>query len=96
MKDNKNRATLPRFYPFEVAPTIKWTSFTYSPVKETETPNGLIIEAVDDIEADYWSVYLKCVDGCLVCVADVRTQLEASDLGKVILNSAEQFNLNNR
>ena len=95
MENNKNLATLPRFYPYEISPTIRWTSFSYRPVKETQTPNGIIVEASDDVDkADYWSVYLKCIDGTMVCVADVGNAIQASDLGKVILNAAEQFNLN--
>lgn len=42
-------------------------------------------QTYDPAEADFWSVYLRDLDGCLECIADFETEAEARAYSERVL-----------
>jgi len=62
-----------------------WDDIEIQPVKEIEKG---ICETIEEVDEDFWSVYLHQLGGGLKCIADVRTKKNAKKLAKLIWNAA--------
>jgi len=78
--DENNKPTdIPDFFPF--AAKTPWDAAEILPITEIE--NG-VCEVTQEGNESFWSVYLHQIDGCLKCVADVNSRVEAELLADLI------------
>lgn len=67
-----------------------WDNVEVDGVKEE---NGNI-SVTHDNDADFWSVYLRAVDGGVMCVADLPTEKHAQDLATLLRNATRSYKEN--
>ncbi len=65
---------------------IPWNDVEMKPIKREDGPEGKILTACEENEeeADFWSVYLRGVDGEARCIADLPTKKLATQFAKLI------------
>ena len=73
----------PEFMPKEAE--AYWDEIEIHPVKEIEKG---IFETVEERQENFWSIYLHQLNGGLKCIADLKTKIEAIQLGELIKNTA--------